>query len=394
MKKVKVFDAIMGSGKTYKAIERMKNIKNNFIYVTPFLEEVKRVTEQVENAYEPEFIFSKNYLGETIVTNKRDNLLGMANNEKNIVTTHSLFSRLHKTDYKYFENYELILDEVLNPIEIIGMKKDDIKIAFEQGLLTLNEETREVIFTGEDYNGRFYADLKKYCDTANVTFINNRLLVWSFPIEIFKSFKSVSVLTYLFEGSLLCGYFKYSGVKYSLIKESTNDDAQIKNRVKQLLNIYEGPSNKIGERNNAFCINWLKGKNPAQLKKIKNTVANLIYRNFNSSSQNTGFTTFKEFASKLKGKGYSRGFIPVNERATNKYSNIESMIYLANRFLNPNEVDFFRLGGVTIEEDKWALSELLQWIWRGSIRRNKPMNLFIPSKRMRMLLYAWLENEH
>ena len=68
------------------------------------------------------------------------------------------------------------------------------------------------------------------------------------------------------------------------------------------------------------------------------------------------------------------------------------MLYFANQFINPNIKDFFNTKKVVVNEDKWALSELLQWIWRGRIRRNEPMNLDIPSKRMRNLLYDWLDN--
>lgn len=50
--KVEVYDAIMGSGKTYDAIKRMKKYlkeKKKFIYVTPFLSEIKRVAENFNN---------------------------------------------------------------------------------------------------------------------------------------------------------------------------------------------------------------------------------------------------------------------------------------------------------------------------------------------------------
>lgn len=44
-----------------------------------------------------------------------------------------------------------------------------------------------------------------------------------------------------------------------------------------------------------------------------------------------------------------------------------------------------------VDEDAYALSEMLQWIWRSSIRDGKPINIYIPSKRMRTLLMNWLE---
>ena len=66
------------------------------------------------------------------------------------------------------------------------------------------------------------------------------------------------------------------------------------------------------------------------------------------------------------------------------------MIYLANRFLNPNIKRFFEQGKIKVNEDQWALAELVQWVFRGCIREGKPMNLFIPSKRMRTLFLEWL----
>ena len=47
---------------------------------------------------------------------------------------------------------------------------------------------------------------------------------------------------------------------------------------------------------------------------------------------------------------------------------------------------------VTIDEDTWALSELLQWLFRSAIREHKEINIYIPSERMRELLLEWLNS--
>ena len=60
MTKVKIIDDIMGNGKTYDAIERMKKHKGKFVYVTPFLKEVERVISQVPKTYEPKISSSFN----------------------------------------------------------------------------------------------------------------------------------------------------------------------------------------------------------------------------------------------------------------------------------------------------------------------------------------------
>ena len=47
--------------------------------------------------------------------------------------------------------------------------------------------------------------------------------------------------------------------------------------------------------------------------------------------------------------------------------------------------------GVNIDEETWALSELIQWLFRSAIREENEINIYIPSKRMRNLLQEWLE---
>lgn len=390
MKKVQIIDAIMGSGKTYDAIEKMKKKKGNFVYVTPFLNEVDRIVKNVPKVFDPKITYEYDLVTDECSTiYKRDNLLRNANNGLNMATTHSLFQKLSRDDYQHFVDYDLILDEVITPIEVLDLTQDDIAMAFNEGLMVENKKTHQVTFTRDSYKGKF-SQLKRYCKVANVIYVEGRLLVWTFPPEIFRNFKSVTVLTYLFEGSLLAAYFRYYNIPYLVKKTPPKSELFLKAKIRDLLNIYDGSANEVGDDQYSFSKNWLLNRTTDDFKKIKTSASNLLGRMFFSKSHETAFTTFKCVEDKLKGKGYSLGFIPVNERATNKYCHKESMLYFANRYLNPKIIDFFRIGNIKVDQDQWALAELLQWIWRGTIRDNKPMNLYIPSKRMRTLLMDWL----
>ena len=53
---------------------------------------------------------------------------------------------------------------------------------------------------------------------------------------------------------------------------------------------------------------------------------------------------------------------------------------------------FFIDKNVTINEDTWALSELIQWVFRSAIREHKEINIYIPSKRMRELFKDWIDS--
>ena len=43
-----------------------------------------------------------------------------------------------------------------------------------------------------------------------------------------------------------------------------------------------------------------------------------------------------------------------------------------------------------MDEDAYALSEMLQFIWRSAIRDGKEIWVYLPSVRMRSLLEEWI----
>ncbi len=61
-----------------------------------------------------------------------------------------------------------------------------------------------------------------------------------------------------------------------------------------------------------------------------------------------------------------------------KQMNIEKNVplaYLCNVFMNPIVKGYFDKTHVPVSEDIYALSEMLQWIWRSQIRDMKPITI-------------------
>ena len=81
----------------------------------------------------------------------------------------------------------------------------------------------------------------------------------------------------------------------------------------------------------------------------------------------------------------------MNSRATNKYRDRASVVYPVNRYLNPFVKNFFTSNHIAIDEEGFALSEMLQFIWRSAIRDGHEIWIYIPSIRMRRLLKEWIE---
>lgn len=46
-----------------------------------------------------------------------------------------------------------------------------------------------------------------------------------------------------------------------------------------------------------------------------------------------------------------------------------------------------------MDAELYALSEMLQWIWRSRIRNGEEINIYVASKRMRGLLIRWMNGE-
>ena len=87
---------------------------------------------------------------------------------------------------------------------------------------------------------------------------------------------------------------------------------------------------------------------------------------------------------------YYSTFLAHSSKATNAYADRTCLLYMINRMMAPGISSFFAMRGYEIEPDRWALSEMIQWIWRGAIRKGQPICLFVPSYRMRKLLLDWL----
>ena len=68
-------------------------------------------------------------------------------------------------------------------------------------------------------------------------------------------------------------------------------------------------------------------------------------------------------------------------------------IYLYDQYPNPYIARW--LGNSTKEfADAYALTELIQLVWRSRVRRGEPIIVYLPSSRMRALFETWLREMH
>lgn len=400
MKKINVVDSLMGTGKTNFAIKTInENPEKRFIYITPYLDEIKRVKSSTEN-------FNKLYEPQYKGTNKNDNLHQLLKDGKNICSTHALFKKANNITREALKanKYILILDEVMDVVEELNnFTRDDFSSLI--GELDLAYVEDDFLIWREDkldYNGR-YNDIKEMSLNKNLVCINEKLLYWNFPVDIFAYFDEVYILTYLFDAQLQKYYYEFFNVKYDkfqvengmLVNYSKTRERDKVKEISKLINICEDEKlNAIGNGKYNMSMQWYK--------KDDGTLQGILARNlgnwFNNLNRNHKaearlWTTFNDFKNNLKGKGYTRNFISINSRATNDYKDTNVLAYTVNRYVKPTLLHFFSKRNISVNQEQYALSEMLQWIWRSRIRENKSIDIYIPSKRMRDLLKKYISEE-
>ena len=392
-KKMKIVDGICGIGKTTAIINMIKEDKSDtkYIFITPFLSEVQRIKKNCPERKFKEPLIDK---GGT----KSDSLKRLLKKEENIVSTHSLFKRmwLSQIDRAILSDYVLIMDEVFDVSEEIFITPDDLNLLLDN--YVIENEKGFLEWIDPNYNGAF--NTYKLLISGGNVFIHRSqdgeplTLLWFFPIELFSAFKDVYVLTYIFQGQVQKYYYDLFGFEYEnfyvkdfhLTDKKQTYDMSVKSKIK-ICEVYN--LNKIGDDVFALSENWFK---KGDIKTLKNNTYGFVRNYARVKSNDVLWTTFKKYKNKIKGKGYSKSFAPLNMRATNEYKEKIAVAYIANRYFSPFLQNFFRARGVSVNQDLFALSELIQFLFRSRIRDGKEVVVYIPSKRMRNLLEEWIKS--
>lgn len=396
---VKVVDAIMGRGKTSASINfiNQSDTDDKFIFITPYLTEVARIKEKC-----PEKKFKEPYF---FRGRKLEGIKELINRGENIVSTHALFKKfdLEIIDLCRAKNYTLIMDEVTNVVERYEISVDDFKILKEK-FIDIDEETGLLKWrNNNDYSGKFTEE-KRLCELNSLAYYGGSVMMWLFPIEVFNAFRQIYILTYMFNAQIQRYYYDYYKLPYQYIYVSgnsedtycfTDDYSRINNNTydyKNLIHILDDEKlNRIGDREYDLSKTWYeRNKNNASMKQLKNNILNYFINKRKSKTSDNLWTTFREYKSLLNGKGYGRGYIPLNKRASNEYAQKTSIVYPVNRYINPGIKNFFTKHNVEVDEDGFALSEMLQFIWRSAIRNGNEIWIYMPSIRMRSLLKKWI----
>ena len=347
----------------------------------------------------------------------------------------------------------MIIDEVLdvvtdfNKVQSVEnasrqtITKEDIKFLLERDIISITHD-RRVVWCGGEYGDDFkFSEVQRYARLGRLYCIDNKLLLALFPPEMFKCFKHVYIMTYLFRGSIFKYYLDLFGIKYetvsiaheaekySLVNYNPRADMEFRMNCKKLITVCDNPAMN-DYKSNALSKSWYDNSrnDEARLKKLKSNIHNFFRSYANGAKACNGdimWTCFGDYENRVKGSGYTcvrimseqeralpqaerdelekrlTCFVPCNAKATNIYRDRWALAYCVNMYFKPMIRRFFTDGNeerartgqdeIYPDENMYALSCLIQWIFRSRIRDGQPIYLYIPNKRMRELLFDWMD---
>lgn len=168
-----------------------------------------------------------------------------------------------------------------------------------------------------------------------------------------------------------------------------NIDKNIKKKIINNLNIYEGKLNNIGMKENSdlnqpLSRMWFMNCDKELIKKLKNNTYYYFKRVIKSKSKENMWTIFEDYKAQCKGEGYTKGFVN-SDCELNEFDNCKNFAYLINKY--PTDLEK--------ENEKYAnlftIYDLIRIVKYITVDLNHKLNLYVPSERVRNLFVDWLE---
>ena len=414
--KVEVLDSLMGCGKTTAIIQWMRdNPHNNYIYISPRLSEV---TERIPEGC-PELDF------QTPVTsngfNKSQSMVELLKQGKNIATTHALYQQLTQehTDWVALQGYVLVIDEEIDFIssynkystnDLLTLKHEDfINIDYDNGGRvewlwedmkpnTAYEELRSVCNLGMLYVTKSGKLADKDDENSH---IENEMMVTHIPPKLIDVAERVVVLTYNYYGSIMDKFFSLRGYISVPFTEVTlmKSESEVKAELSTLINFVDTPTTKKVRRWKMTKTWYEKTATRQNLDVIAKGITS-VGRKCNVLADELMYTCPKSVVvsnsikvkPRMKVERYPVDdcFLYTHCRATNDYRHKTTLVHAFDRHPNTAVERYLRDYGYPVDRDLFALSEMLQWIFRSQIRDGKMINICVMKDRMEGLLRGWL----
>ncbi len=424
MTKITFIDRPCGTGKTTELINDLKqwnpDTHRPVLVVTPRLSEVQRIVSGAPEAM----------LTVPEGNNKTIDIEALLKAGLNIVCTHALYVRLERLALDgLLDSYRLVIDECPTPLEIgpAISKRNFQEQVLDKGFANVDPFTRKVTpnplwlqqMTNTGLTGTLGRLLQEATRGRLFVAEDGRPIVLAIPTALLTAPSSLTILTYLTEGSMIAAYLdrieapyevrKWAGeedwirAQRDLITVETMDLPFIKGEPMKLTHsgqtnrLPPGVAKTLGSKLRKMYFDGPLRDTPKENIMIT-CAANLYFdggadkrRKASAMMKSTGlYGRWSETDGQWKVKGGLQ-WVANQTRGINDYINCSKAFYLYDQHPNPVLCSYLKK-----EEDRWgeqyALTEMVQWLYRSRVRIGQPVTVYVPSNRMRRILTDWLNS--
>ncbi|WP_191569364.1 hypothetical protein [Paracoccus yeei] len=411
MKTIEVLDALPGTGKSTAIFQWMNERKGNkYIYVSPLLTEVTDTID--EETKEPIIArVNKDKVAKQLNFKspegygKSVEVLKLLEDGENISCTHALFLKMSEAHWQAIKDQEyiLILDEEIAVIEkFTEGKKGDLPLLISLGECSIEGPYSKVILKGNaekfkatSLNGVVEAAYQGILYTSK-TESQRDFLVTQIPVDLLLAAKQVIVLTYSFDGSILSRFLDLHGIKWKYFNiplHKTNEE--VIRVLKQKINF---KSTRAIEGISRFRLSasWYDGAERAKLQRVGDALRSVARtvpdERLLVTLPKTNAEKGSRYVGNSKMRAISKSWLWAGTRATNDHADKNVVVHLYNRYPSANVKTYFHSHGFPIDDDQFALSEMIQFIFRSAIRKGESIDLYMASPRMKKLFQDWLDS--
>lgn len=416
IKNIKVLDSLPGSGKTTAILKYMsQNRSTPWIYFSPMLDEVTTRVPNEALDYDMELFVP--YADELYT--KSETCLKALQQGKDICTTHSLLGKFTKEHIELIKKnkYSIVVDEELSLIDGYPIAKSDVDFLIKNNLISIEEATGKVTWLDSSMDAKArYGDVKTKADIGTLFSAkrSSYFMVNYLPPSIVESTDTFIILTYQYKGSVMQKFLELHGYGFEYMQLPLfKTEAQIKKELLERIEFVDTVASIKLREKYALSKSWWVAATKEKRSEVS-TVIRSVYRKTKLNREYLYYTVPKDYCEQSKGfetryigkepvtdedgtvLEHTRTFIQSAARSTNNYADKQLAVHAYNLFPNLSVKVYLQDSGFVCDDDIYALNMLLQWLFRGCIRKKDSTDVLkvcILSKRMQTLFKMWLCSE-
>lgn len=408
---VMFYDRPMGTGKTRDLLKGF-DPETRYLVVHEYLEQCQDVIDNPAGVHFEQPQASKGLT-------KGEHLEQLIRKGKNIVTTHALYpSLVELAKDGWLRDYVIIIDETLDPVKCPkSPKKGTWEALVRDGYAAVDKHGKVIP------SAKWYERQKDVSDVltpklladamAGLLYVteNRHMFIVPIPVELLTAGNSVTVMTFMSEGSVLSTFLDRLEVPY-VINRDIQQEAKLRREIRRWVKLKDIPA--LSDVSLSYTGQTTSQGRHRYTSKVATALQNIRQRQIQSvplssvivgCAKDNWYRKLRSDHDETRPDGFSKNsrmfganWVAPGIRGKNDYRHCSVVISLYDYHLNAGVLEWLNREDDRKFKERYAVSELLQFVYRSRIRCRSAVDdpsitLYLPCGRMRRLFLQWVNSD-